>query len=58
MRDMIMARPGDGQGYIPIYTRTEITDTLHENAGFRTDYEILSDISIKKAIRISKGKKK
>ena len=58
MRDMIMARPGDGQGYIPIYTRTEITDTLHEHAGFRTDYEILTDISMKKAIRISKGKKK
>ena len=58
MRDMIMERPGNGQGYIPIYTRTKITDALHETAGFRTDYEILTDISMKKAIRISKGKKK
>ena len=57
MRDMIMERPGNGQGYIPIYTRTKITDALHETAGFRTDYEILSDISMKKAIRLSKGKK-
>ena len=56
MRDMIMERPGNGQGYIPIYTRTKITDALHETAGFRTDYEILSDISMKKAIRLSKGK--
>ena len=57
MRDMIMERLGNGQGYIPIYTRTKITDALHETAGFRTDYEILSDISMKKAIRLSKGKK-
>ena len=52
-----MERPGNGQGYIPIYTRTKITDALHETAGFRTDYEILTDISMKKAIRLSKGKK-
>ena len=26
-------------GYIPNYTRTELTDALHENAGFRTDTE-------------------
>jgi hypothetical protein len=58
MRDMIMERPGNGQGYIPIYTRTKITDALHETAGFRTDYEILTDISMKKVIRLSKGKKK
>lgn len=58
IREMMMARPGDGQGYIPVYTRTEVTDALHECSGFRTDYEILSDISMKKAIRISKGKKK
>lgn len=24
-------------GYIPNYTRTELTDALHDNAGFRTD---------------------
>ena len=57
MRDMIMERPGNGQGYIPVYILTKITDALHETAGFRTDYEILSDISMKKAIRLSKGKK-
>ena len=31
-----------GDGYIPIYTRTNITDDLHENFDFRTDYEIVT----------------
>ena len=29
-----------GDGYIPEYTRTDLTDDLHELFGFRTDYEI------------------
>ena len=29
-----------GDGYIPSYTRTDLTDDLHEIFGFRTDYEI------------------
>ncbi len=29
-----------GDGYIPEYTRTELTDDLHELFGFRTDYEL------------------
>ena len=31
-------------------------DALHETAGFRTDYEILTDLSMKKVIRESKKK--
>ena len=31
-----------GDGYIPEYTRTDLTDELHELYGFRTDYEINS----------------
>ena len=54
LRCMMMARPGEKQGYIPVYTRTEITDILHETSGFRTDYEILSDMAMKKVIRLSK----
>ena len=38
--------PGDG--YIPEYTRTEITDSLHETFGFRTDYQIISQRNMKK----------
>lgn len=29
-----------GDGYIPEYTRTNLTDDLHETFGFRTDFEI------------------
>ena len=29
-----------GDGYIPTYVRTDLTDKLHETFGFRTDYEI------------------
>lgn len=31
-----------GEGYIPVYTRTNFTDALHEKFGFRTDYEIIT----------------
>ena len=34
--------------YIPTYTRTDITDSLHEKLNFRTDYEISSFKNIKK----------
>lgn len=34
--------------YIPTYTRTDITDSLHEKFNFRTDYEISSFKNIKK----------
>ena len=43
-----------GNGYIPTYTRTNLTDCLHEKFGFRTDYEI---ISIKKLKNILKSLK-
>ena len=31
------------EGFIPVYTRTNITDLLHEKFGFRTDYEIITE---------------
>lgn len=37
--DMMIA---PGEGYIPTYARTDITDALHEAFGFRTDYQITS----------------
>ena len=40
-----------GNGYIPTYTRTDLTDALHEKAGFRTDYEILSNNRFKKILK-------
>ena len=57
LRNMWVARPGEKMGYIPVYTRTDLTDSLHETAGFRTDYQILSDVNMRKVIRKSKSKK-
>ena len=30
-----------GEGYIPEYTRTDLTDKLHDTFGFRTDFPAL-----------------
>ena len=57
LRSMMMYRPGEKMGYLPAYTRTEITDALHETFGFRTDYEILTDLSMRRIIRQTKKKK-
>ena len=42
------------EGYIPAYTRTDITDGLHESCGFRTDYEVIPPANLKKIISESK----
>ena len=39
-----------GEGYIPEYTRTDLTDHLHDVFGFRTDYEIISQRNMKKIL--------
>lgn len=44
--------PGDG--YIPTYTRTKVTDALHEAFGFRTDYQIIKGSKMKKIFKDSK----
>ena len=43
-----------GEGYLPAYTRTDFTDTLHELYGFRTDYEILTKQDLRKIINLTK----
>lgn len=40
-----------GNGYIPTYTRTDLTDTLHDKFGFRTDYQIVTNSSLKKIFK-------
>lgn len=40
-----------GNGYIPTYTRTDLTDDLHDKFGFRTDYEIVTNNSLKKILK-------
>ena len=54
LREMDMRKVGK-QGYIPSYTRTQLTDSLHENAGFRTDYELITPKSMAGIIRRTKG---
>ena len=45
------------QGYIPLYTRTDLTDDLHDKFGFRTDYQIITDAKIKKILKNTKKQK-
>ena len=54
LRDMKMYRPGEKLGYYPSYTRTDLTDALHEIAGFRTDYEVFTDAGMRKVIQASR----
>ena len=44
------------QGFIPLYKRTKITDTLHELCGFRTDFEFITKSQMKTIQKKSKRK--
>ena len=44
-------------GYIPSYTRTDLTDDLHALSKFRTDTEIVTNKALKEILKISKNKK-
>jgi transposase len=46
------------EGYVPTYTRTDFTDTLHESFGFRTDTEIVSNKEMKNIFKSTKKRKK
>ena len=41
----------DSSGYIPAYTRTDLTDALHDSFGFRTDYEIVTGKAMKNILK-------
>lgn len=43
-----------GEGYIPAYTRTDLTNNLHGSAGFRTDTQIVSKQRMKTIISLTK----
>ena len=46
-----------GNGYIPTYTRTDLTDDLHTEFNFRTDYQINTKSNIKKILKKIRNKK-
>lgn len=53
LQDMnFLSVPGDG--YIPTYIRTDITNNLHGSAGFRTDTQIVTKQNMKKIISSTK----
>lgn len=51
LRNMRIGRLRD-LGYFNHYTRTEITDALHDAFGFRTDSEFISDTTMKKIFKL------
>ena len=53
IRDMNFLK--DDDEFIPNYTRTDITDLLHEKFDFRTDYEILTTKYLKKIFKQTKN---
>jgi transposase len=54
LRDMNMLKI-KSDGYIPSYTRTDLTDVLHEKFGFRTDLQIVSTTQMKKILKNTKN---
>lgn len=48
----------DGEGYIPTYTRTDLTNNLHGSAGFRTDTQIVPKKTMRSIISSTKKKGK
>ena len=57
LRSMKMTLLNPAGGYIPSYTRTELTDALHQVFGFRTDYEITTKASMRTIIKNTKSVK-
>lgn len=43
-----------GEGYTPSYTRTDLTDDLHNTFGFNTDYQIIKNADMKKIFKHTK----
>lgn len=50
LRDMNLFEMS-GTGFIPTYTRTDLTDALHEKTGFRTDYQIIPTNMMKNILK-------
>lgn len=54
LRSMKLTLLNTANGYVPSYTRTEITDTLHKHFGFRTDYEFIKKSTMRSIIKETK----
>ena len=54
LRAMKLTLLNTANGYVPSYTRTEITDSLHKKFGFRTDYEFIKKSTMRSIIKQTK----
>lgn len=54
LRSMKLTLLNTANGYVPSYTRTEITDSLHKAFGFRTDYEFIKKSTMRSIIKQTK----
>ena len=54
LRSMKMTLLNTANGYVPSYTRTEVTDSLHNIFGFRTDYEFIKKSTMRSIIKQTK----
>ena len=45
------------EDYIPTYTRTDLTDQLHDAFNFRTDFQIISKQTMKNILKHTKSEK-
>ena len=52
LRNMVFSKKDND--FIPIYKRTNLTDSLHDSFNFRTDYEIITEKNIKKLLNQTK----
>ena len=46
----------EGQGFMPLYKRDKITDSLHDVCGFRTDWQFITKEKMRTIQKNSKGK--
>ena len=46
----------EGQGFMPLYRRSKLTDTLHDISGFNTDYQFITKRKMKEIQKISKSR--
>lgn len=54
LRAMKLTLLNTANGYVPSYTRTEITDLLHKTFGFRTDYEFIKKSTMRSIVKQTK----
>ena len=56
LREMNMMKT-ELEDYIPTYTRTDLTDQLHDAFNFRTDFQIISKQTMKNILKHTKSEK-